>query len=308
MEISHTVSAISTGTVNTAVITLDGTVYASGSSMGQLGYTETYSQTLPIPLQLPLPALKVSHGRTSTMVLLVDGTVWALGTNEEGQLGLMSPETQYTPVQIPLPLPALDISANDLNSLILLSDGTVLGSGFNGSGQLGVGDAGTQSKTNFLMPMILPEGSHVMSVVCGVYHSMVLLADGSVWGCGLNTNCQVKDIPSGHILTPVRLPSQQRVVSVACGVNNTVYLTEDGTVYNRGRVNGLPTPVPQKMDLPSPTQAIVASGDTVIIILDDGSPYIYGERTSSDVFGTKLTPNEAVPFLTLPPSVSDYFP
>ena len=115
--------------------------------------------------------------------------------------------------------------------------------GAGASGQLGNGGtADVSSPAN----LNLPTGGgtsadRVLAVAGGASHSLVLRADGTVWGTGLDTDGQVDGIPTSPLnpnkTAPVKvgLPLGVTATAIAAGANHSLALGADGNVYAWGR-------------------------------------------------------------------------
>lgn len=106
---------------------------------------------------------------------------------------------------------------------------TVQAWGWNGIGGLGTG--GTVDRSTPAPITTLPG---VVDIAAGVYHSLALRADGSVWAWGWNGVGQLGD---GTILdrhTPVRVSGLTDVAEISAGAYHSMALKRDGTVWTWG--------------------------------------------------------------------------
>ena len=71
-------------------------------------------------------------------------------------------------------------------------------------------------------------------VMGGPFNTVVLKADGTVWGWGYNANGQLGNGTSFDSYTPVQVKGLSAVKSVAMGSGHTVALRNDGTVWTWG--------------------------------------------------------------------------
>jgi alpha-tubulin suppressor-like RCC1 family protein/rhodanese-related sulfurtransferase len=74
----------------------------------------------------------------------------------------------------------------------------------------------------------------IQAVACGAGHSLILLNDGTVWGCGANQYGQLGDNYGGNHRIPVKIPGLVDVTAIACGPNYSLALKKDGTVWGWG--------------------------------------------------------------------------
>ena len=114
------------------------------------------------------------------------------------------------------------------HTFILKNDGTLWGCGANGSSQLGLED--TNYRTTFTI--IGNNPGNIKSVCCGGWHTFILQNDGTLWGCGSNTNGQLGlgDTKSRNIFTKIITD----IKSVYCGNEYTIILKNDGTLWGCG--------------------------------------------------------------------------
>jgi alpha-tubulin suppressor-like RCC1 family protein len=83
---------------------------------------------------------------------------------------------------------------------------------------------------------------YYVSIACGFFHTIFLINDGKVYGCGLNTSGQLGI--TGTTTTPVLINTNilntstpfntLTIISIACAGNQTIFLTNEGKVYSCG--------------------------------------------------------------------------
>ena len=191
---------VSAGNYHTVVLMSNGTVWACGNNIyGQSG-GETKNDVIEF-VQMKdsngfiSDATAVSAGSDYTVILREDGTVWACGRNNYGQLGNGSTTDSSTFVQMQYSSDSDTAAVTDVSAIaagtshtvILKKDGTVWACGWNNYGQLGNGS--TVSSTA-LVPMKDSSGNAmkgVTAIATGLYHTVILKNDGTVWACGYNT-------------------------------------------------------------------------------------------------------------------------
>jgi len=143
------------------------------------------------------------------------------------------------PHQIDLGVPVLKTFSGSSSShaFILLVNGQVMAIGKNDNGQLGVGDQNTRS---WPVPVPLPEAScRVAKIACGKSHSLFLMQDGRVFGCGSNECGQLglgAGAKSTSLHTRLTLVSgfDDDVRDVACGHSFSLACTMSGALYSFG--------------------------------------------------------------------------
>ena len=132
----------------------------------------------------------VSSGESHAVALLADGTVKAWGYNGFGQLGDGTTTDRNSPVEVQgLSKRVTAIVAGGFHTLALLADGTVKAWGNNGNGQLG--DGTTTDRNSPVDVQGLPK--RVTAIVAGSFHTLALLANGTVKAWGNNGFGQLGD-------------------------------------------------------------------------------------------------------------------
>jgi alpha-tubulin suppressor-like RCC1 family protein len=218
---------------------------------------------------LDLPARDIATSMLHTLILLQDGSVFICGRSGHN-----------IPVKISLPLLAVSIACNADTGFALLEDDSIYGWGNNTLGQLGVGDT-----IDRLVPtkMILPPNMRPISIKGGYAHTLVLMENGSVYGCGETNEGQLGVKASANKLLLVKMNLPQRVVSISPGSESSYCITDTGDVYGfgfntRGQA-GLPPRydnlgmVAVKILLPSPVSMVEAGHDEVVFVLENGEVY-----------------------------------
>ena len=164
------------------------------------------------------------------------GQVWAWGNNEAAQLGDDTTIDRPTPVRPHGLSGVVALAAGNWHSLALKNDGSVWAWGLNTHGQLGdgAGSLGTLRKT----PVQVSNLSDVVAIAAGIFHSLALKNDGSVWAWGDNAAGQLGDGTNSAQFEPVKLfiPDITGAVAIAAGYHHSLLLTtNDGSVWAWGR-------------------------------------------------------------------------
>lgn len=89
-----------------------------------------------------------------------------------------------------------------------------------------------------LFPMLSYNGNkdiQVRNISCGGNHTIMLLSDGSMLGCGDNSSGQLADVKEHNRLVGwKKLQTPGKVVACTACWESTIIVTEDGRVYSRG--------------------------------------------------------------------------
>jgi alpha-tubulin suppressor-like RCC1 family protein len=296
--------SVSCGQYFTIILMQGGTIYGCGqNNLGQLGITGNTVNQSSLTLMSNLPTNKIpqyiSCGANHTTVLMTDGTVYGCGSNNNGQLTI-EVSTLYLRLNpsIPADKTVKSVSGGENHTIVVMTDGTVYGCGYNFYGQLGIGNTTDQYS---LTPMTsIPAGKKAQSVSCGYNHTIVLMEDGTVYGCGYNFNgqlgiggntsnqlslIQMTNMPTGIGKTPK---------SVSCGPDFTIVVMNDGTVYgcgynfygnlgNNSTTNTTTLTPMTSMPAGKKAQYVSCGSIHTIVLMEDGTVYGCGYNLSGQL-------------------------
>ena len=272
----YTPKYIAMGNNHTLVLMTNGVLCATGNnSDGRLGLNNlTSTQVLKQMFDPSNGAVGTYYGKTPkyiqggdshTIVLMTDGTLYGTGSNATGQLGINNTTNQQilTPMVDPNSGAAGTyygntpkyIACGRSHTMVLMTNGLIYGTGRNTEGQLGINNTTTPQTT--LTLMVDPSNGAIGTyygktpnyIACGIYYTIVLMTDGTIYGTGQNNSGQLglnfNNLTSTQVLKQMLDPSNGAVgtyygktpSSIACGRFHTMVLMTDGTVYGTGRNN-----------------------------------------------------------------------
>ncbi|CAF4980252.1 unnamed protein product, partial [Rotaria sp. Silwood1] len=224
--------SISVGLNFTIAIKTDGSLWAWGdNNYGQLGNGAYYiKKKYPTQIGTSTNWSNVSAGARHCLAIKTDGSLWAWGYNLSGQLGNGTNTTQLFPIQIGTSNSWKSISAGDSHSVAIGLDSSLWVWGDNSNGQLG-----TQygfSALNF--PYQLTSAVSWAVVSAGLYHTVAIKADGTLWAWGKNTYGQVGDGTTLNKQTPTQIGSESNWLSVSAGSYHTCAIKQTNTLWSWG--------------------------------------------------------------------------
>jgi alpha-tubulin suppressor-like RCC1 family protein len=231
------VVGIAANLYHTVAVKADGSVWAWGyNDDGALGDGTYVNRFSPVQVTGLGNIVAVSAGTYFTLALRADGSVWSWGNNAYGQLGNGTTVGNNSPSQVTGLSNVVAISAGSYHSLALKSDGSVWGWGNDYDGRLGDG----ATLVNRLTPVQAIGIGNVVAISAGVFDSLALRSDGTVWSWGDNSNGNLGDGTTTNRSTPVQVSGLSGAAGIAAGKfgNRTTYYSmavkTDGTVVGWG--------------------------------------------------------------------------
>ncbi|EJK48018.1 hypothetical protein THAOC_33222, partial [Thalassiosira oceanica] len=195
-------------------------------------------------------------------------------------------------------------NSRDMHSLLIDVRGYVYTTGNNDMGQLCHGT--TDNTDVFTRVPGLPSGATAAAV--GLDFTLILLGDGSVWGCGSNENGELglgRDVVSVDV--PTRLPVLEDVVEVHAGLTFAVYRDRAGAVFGTGSnlfgqmcvsTEGEPYTSPTVIDVGldvGRVQMVMAGRESTYYLMTNGKVMACGRNDEGQLGdGTREDSNEPV--------------
>jgi alpha-tubulin suppressor-like RCC1 family protein len=276
------------GENHSLAVSSGGAVWSCGQgSYGQLGAGNTNS--VLVPQQIPnFNATEVSAGRYHSLALRSDGTVWTWGYNGYGQLGLGTTKQTNFPVKVSSLVNVAAIGGGYYHSAAVTQDGKIWTWGLGSYGQLG---NGTTNRTQTTPIQVLGLSGQGASVSAGVYHSVALQSDGTVWTWGYNKYGQLgQGYTNEFINSAVKIPGLSGVSRVVAGDYFTAALKTDGSVwawgYNGGRLGdgtSLHRSSPVRVTNLTNVAEIYAGWSHMLAVKQDGTVWSWGVNSSGQL-------------------------
>lgn len=267
------VTYVACGAAHCGVVSDDGRLYTWGeNAYGQLGHGDKSVQSRRRPVvSLTTLVRTVACGRAHTAVCTRDGDLWCCGSHELGQLGVGVPllgeadggeggnvlDAMRCAPFFAAVTPAhggrfCDVSCGEAHTLALDTDGAVFGWGAAEVGQLGF-EADEEAQYSPRRVAGLP---HASRFCCGDEFSLVLDAEGQIWGFGANFTGQLGlDAETDVCFVPTCLTRHVGiscgVAQVACGADHAAAVDCTGALWVWGGRFGEAGPV----SLPQPAAA-----------------------------------------------------
>ena len=209
----------------------NGTLWAWGlNDRGQLGIGSIVPQRSPARVGTDTNWIQVEGGSAHGLALKRDGTLWTWGANDAGQLGQSNTTTFLTPTRVGEDSAWVEVRAGGSFSLARRADGTVWAWGANTNGELGLGF----SKTNRTAPLMVGTNAHWTAIRAGVFHSLALTTNGTLWSWGRNNFGQL-----GRGTGGAGTESFNTNRPVQIGTNSDWSVIEAGSVHSLAiRTNG----------------------------------------------------------------------
>ena len=175
--------------------------------------------------------------------------LWAWGANNYGQLGTGSIcDQEDNPRIVPLPfecsIDTLQVAGGGGHTLLTdPSKKRLYVTGWNNKGQLGLGNGfkniETFSEVEF--GLISKENTEdrirIAKIACGWDFSLVLLNNGTIFGCGSNAFGQLglgEEIQIVPKFIKIKSLTEVKITDIACGMRHALLLDETGNVYSTG--------------------------------------------------------------------------
>ena len=229
------------------------TMYFWGSP-DSIGQDEPTNQIVPV--ESGDGVIDVGAGSKYTVMVLQDGTALSTGYVDSlkkysGHLGIDTPDSVVAGINKIAPISRVydadvmtivdapmfekvfaGVTDRDgsgvIHTVLLDNKGQAWATGSNNAGQLCMGD----SVDNLKIPQRIPVEGSVIDVAIGGKHTLLLLDDGSVYGCGSNAAGQLGlGETTETIYEPTLLDGLAAVSSISAGHSHSLFVAKDGIYF-----------------------------------------------------------------------------
>lgn len=243
----------------------------------------------------------VAASTISGFGLSTTGIVWAWGAGSRGQTGPNGSFQTSVPVQVTGVTNVTALGGGDYHTVALTSLGQVYVWGDNTYGQMG--DNSALSSSNHA-PKLVPGLSGVVQVAAGLYHTLALKSDGTVWAWGINTSGELGDGSTTQRNVPVKVSGLAGIVKIGSGgsASHSFAIASNGSVWAWGKnVNGqlgdsstVNRSVPVQVSGLTNVVQVGAAQQHSVALKVDGTVWSWGNNGSSQL-GDRTTTQRLTP-------------
>ncbi|AYV83347.1 MAG: chromosome condensation regulator [Hyperionvirus sp.] len=221
------------GENHTIIRMTDGTLMSCGNNYsGQLGLGDYVCRNVFCEIEGICGVVEVKCVGDYTIIRLTDGTLMGCGNNKKGHLGLGDNLRRNLFVEIKcVPKNIEEVICQESHVIVRLTDGTLMGCGYNEFGQLGFED----NRTTNLFEEIVGIPKNIIEVICGPYHTIIRLTDGTLMSCGFNRFGQLGlgDVKDRKFFSEIA-SIDKNVVKIICGYAYTIIRLANGSLMSVG--------------------------------------------------------------------------
>lgn len=247
-----TVVAVAAGGEHSLALSSDGKVYSWGRCrFGELGDGFATDRLTPVAVDMTgvlsgKTVTQIRAGRLSSMALSSDGLVFTWGQGSSSELGNGASVASLTPVAVDTSgvlsgKVVTIIGAGQHHFMAITSDGILVAWGYNDEGQIGDGTTTQRASPVAVDTSGVLSGRQIVSIAGGIYHTLALTSDGTLYSWGLNGAFHLLGDGSGaSSLVPVAVDmtgalAGKVVTQIAAAEDHNLVLTSDGELFSWGR-------------------------------------------------------------------------
>ena len=210
------------------------------NSSGRLGQNQNAGNWGFAPAGLSSPVQVGTEGNWQSVIMggscggiKTDGTLWAWGDQYRGQAGQNSrqPDGLSSPCQVPGGNWSV-MKGSDVTRMATKTDGTLWSWGYDAHGNLGLNEQGTGEGRS--SPCQVGSPSDIVkwdteNFYVGANYFVAMKQDGSVWGCGRNSNGQFGNntVDDPEYSSPVQVAGAGVYYQLSKTYNNINWLKRD---------------------------------------------------------------------------------
>jgi alpha-tubulin suppressor-like RCC1 family protein len=239
-NVNNDVKQIACGSNYSFILKNNGSLWScGGGDEGELGLGNTTSKTTftQVTTNINNDVKQIASGYGHTFILKNDGSLWCCGLNVSGQLGLGDTNSRntFTKVTKNVNNDVKQVICGYYHTFIIKNDGSLWSCGSGTYGQLGLGSTGDKYTFTKVTTNV---NNDIKQIACGVYHTLIIKNDGSLWACGTNGNGQLglgdTNTNSRNTFTQVTTNVKSNVKQVVCGSYYTFIIQNDGSLWSCG--------------------------------------------------------------------------
>ena len=299
----YTISKIAAGGTHAFLLASNDTLFAFGENInGQLGDGTTVSKTVPTIINSSqfggkrITKMSITH--YSSLFLMADSTVYSWG-NHRGGLGQgtlsadITTPTQITHANIS-GKKIIDISISQHNGFLVDKEGVVYAFGVEEKA------LGLKANSDVMNPTAIPQslfgGKKITSVSSGLYHTLFLASDGTLFSTGRGLDGELGSRYAETSLIPMYVDSinykNDRIKGIQASYGSSFLISDSGKVYSFGgtyadstisylgrtakRTIARPTLLSDSEINNKTFIKAVAAGERTFLLTDEGKVYAFG--------------------------------
>lgn len=233
---AHSFIAVAAGALTSYGLKVNGQIWAwGGNGGGELGNGGTTPKSSPV-IVVVHSFVKIASGINNEyshiLALQANGQCYAWGYNPYGEVGdNTSANLRGSPVPVAGSHSFTEIVGGGNHSLALKSNGEVWSWGGNFYGQLG--NNGTYYN-NESSPVLVVGAHSFVKVAAGLYHSLALKVDGSVFSWGYNANGELGINDTTTCSSPMQVVGNHSFIDIKAGGYHSLALKANGECWSWG--------------------------------------------------------------------------